>query len=138
MLFCHTRHSRSAARRKERGAWRSQADLGGAGALSLSSPCSVCGWWPLCDRAWGCAELTGAFQQSQLCLTFGSSAQSAKPPGGKKGTSFQVKSYQLPEPIGLGKRERREMKSPGIQTTVLVREIPVPQRMLSNQVFQAE
>ena len=103
-------------------------------------PLHVVSVW-LVVTLWPCLGLCWAdrnFQQSQLCLTFGSSAQSAKPPGEKKAQAFRSRVTQLPEPISLGKRERREMKSPGIQTTVLVRELPVPQRMSSNQVFQAE
>ena len=79
-----TRGPCSAEQRKEPGAWGSRAGLRGAGALSLSSPCRVRVAAGRSDGAWGCAELTRVFQQPQLCLTFASSARSAKPPGGIK------------------------------------------------------
>lgn len=82
------------------------------------------------DGVWGFAEL----KQSQFCLTFHSSKQSAKP-WGKQVQTYKSQVTQVPQSIGLEKGE--EMESAAKQMTLCVREITVPKRM-SNQAFQAE
>lgn len=82
------------------------------------------------DGAWGFAEL----KQSQFCLTFHSSKQSAKF-WGKQVQTFNSQVTQVPQSIGFDKGE--EMESAAKQMTLCVREITVPKRM-SNPAFQAE